>query len=369
MKKGGLFSDKIDTTLFICVILLAISGIVTVHSAAASLSGHHRYVAVQASAYAIGLFAMICIIFFRYTYLKNLRHFIFFAGVGLLCAVLAFGKLTNGTQGWFEIGPISLQPSEIAKLCFIITLSAHLSAVKEKISRAKTLFLLFLHLLCYLAPVLLQPDFGTASVFLVIFVTEVFFAGVPVLYMFASGGILAAISPVIWHFLAPFQRQRIKTFFKPENDPLGSGYHIIQSKIAIGSGQIIGRGYMKGPQTQFGYLPEKQTDFAFSVIGEEFGFIGTIFITALLFITVYRCFDNARANTHDPFGELLCVGVGAMLMFHTVENIGMCIGIMPITGIPLPFISYGGSSVVTCFSAVGLVQSVAMRRRSVKFNI
>ena len=127
---------------------------------------------------------------------------------------------------------------------------------------------------------------------------------------------------------------------------------------------------MNGPQTQYGFLPERQTDFAFSVIGEEFGFLGTFFVTALLFLIIYRCFDNARSvSQSDPFGESLCIGVGAMLFFHVLENIGMCIGLMPITGIPLPFISYGGSNLVTCFAAIGLVQSVRMRRRFVKFNI
>lgn len=370
IEKKRFFSDKIDMTLLVCCLLAALIGIITVNSASASLSGHVKYVVVQSIAFVLGCGLMTAIIFFRYTYLEKIRYLIFAIGLVLLIAVLIIGKTTSGTQGWFVIGPISLQPSEIAKICFIITLSSHLSAVLETVSSPKTLLFLVLHLLFYIIPVLLQPDFGTASVFAVIFVCELFFAGVSHKYFLGAIGILLVSSPVAWFLLADYQKKRIITLFNPESDPLGSGYHVLQSQLAIGSGQITGRGYMQGPQTQYGYLPERQTDFAFSVIGEEFGFIGTMFVTILLFIIVYRCFDNARSvGQSDSFGEFLCAGVGAMLFFHILENIGMCIGLMPITGIPLPFISYGGSNLVTCFAAIGLVQSVRMRRRFVKFNL
>lgn len=364
-----LFSDKPDLTLLICSLLCALIGIVTVNSASASLAAHNRYILMQSAAAVIGLCAMTAMIFFRYTNLKKIKYVIFGSAIALLCAVLIIGKLSHGMQGWIKIGGFSFQPSELAKLCFIITFSAHLSDVRETLSRPKTLLLLFLHFLCYTVPVLLQPDFGTAAVFGVIFVFELFFAGISLKLLGCAFGTLAVLSPVVWLFLRDFQRKRIITLFRPERDPLGSGYHVIQSKIAIGSGQLTGRGYMNGPQTQFGYLPERQTDFVFSVIGEEFGFIGTMLVTLLLFAIIYRCFENARSNSHDPFASLMCGGVGAMLFFHVIENIGMCIGLMPVTGIPLPFISYGGSSLITCFAGVGLVQSVAMRRRSVKFNL
>ena len=176
------------------------------------------------------------------------------------------------------------------------------------------------------------------------------------------------ISPIVWFFLKDYQQNRIISLFFPENDPTNSGYQVLQSKLAIGSGMVSGRGYLNGPQTQYGYLPEKQTDFVFSVIGEELGIIGTLAVTILLFIIIYRCFANAKSCSHDTYGELICIGVGAMMFFHIFENIGMCLGLMPITGIPLPFISYGGSNLVTCFAAIGLVQSVRMRRRATKFD-
>jgi len=369
MKKHSLFSDKVDIWLLLCSIFASLFGIFAINSASWSLDGHLRFVLVQSAAFVIGLIAMTMVIYFRYTYLEKIRYLIFSAGIGMLLLVLTIGKLSHGMQGWISLGPVTIQPSEIAKVCFIITLSVHLSKVKEKLNKPSVVLLLCLHLLSYILPVLLQPDFGTAMVFAVIFAFELFFAGISRKYIIGVISLVAVASPAVWLFLADYQKKRIISFFNPENDPTGSGYHVLQSKLAIGSGQLFGRGYIKGPQTQSGYLPEKQTDFIFSVIGEEAGFIGALFITLLLIIIVYRCFDNARSCSHDSFGELLCIGVGAMFFFHIIENVGMCLGIMPITGIPLPFISYGGSNLVTSFLCIGLVQSVRMRRRAVKFNI
>lgn len=368
LKKIGTFSDKADIWLLICSIISALLGVFIINSAAASLDAHLRYVVVQTAAFVIGTIAMTAIIFFNYTYLGKLRYIVFFLGVGLLILVLTIGKLSHGTQGWLVLGPITIQPSEIAKLCFIITISQHISKVKDSINKPKTLIFLFIHFLCYALPVILQPDFGTATVFAVIFVFILVFAGIHKKYIIGFSAILTAASPIVWFLLKDYQKNRITSFLFPENDPTGSGYHILQSKLAIGSGMIWGQGYLKGPQTQYGYLPEKQTDFIYSVLGEEFGLFGCLILTMLLFIIIYRCFDNAKSCSHDTFGELLCVGVGAMMFFHVAENIGMCLGLLPITGIPLPFISYGGSNLVTCFSAIGLVQSVRMRRRATKFD-
>lgn len=368
MKKINFFSDKIDMVLLVSSILAALTGILIINSASWTLDGHIRYVLVQSAALLLGVGAMTCAIFFSYKYFEKLRFLIFAVGIGLLALVLAIGKLSNGTQGWIVIGPVTLQPSEIAKICFILTLSLHIAKKYDSINEIKTLIGLVFHLLCYITPVLMQPDFGTAMVFVVIFAFEMFFAGLYKKYILWVIGAGAVVSPVIWFLLEEYQKNRIISLFVPEKDPTGSGYHVLQSKLAIGSGMIWGRGYLKGPQTQYGYIPEKQTDFVYSVLGEEFGIIGALFVFALLFLIVYRCFDNARSCAHDTFGEMICIGVGSMMFFHIVENIGMCIGLMPITGIPLPFISYGGSNLLTCFIAIGLVQNVRMRRRATKFD-
>lgn len=369
MKKFTFFSDKIDMVLLISSVLAAILGIFVINSASWTLDAHIRYVLVQSAAFILGIGAMSAVIFFSYKYFEKLRFLIFAVGVGLLILVLAIGKLSHGTQGWLVLGPVTLQPSEIAKICFIITLSLHISKKYDSLNTVKTLSALVLHLFCYAFPVLLQPDFGTATVFVVIFAFELFFAGLHKKYVIGICAAGAVISPIVWLFLEEYQKNRIIALFFPESDPTGSGYHVLQSKLAVGSGMIWGRGYLGGPQTQYGYLPEKQTDFVFSVIGEEFGLIGAIFVAALLFLIVYRCFDNAKSCSHDTFGEMICIGVGSMMFFHVLENIGMCLGLLPITGIPLPFISYGGSSLVTCFIAVGLVQNVRMRRRATKFDL
>lgn len=369
MEKKGIFSDAADRALIVCVVLASLCGIVAVNSASASLDGHFRYVAVQSAAFLLGMAAMTALTFFNYAYLRKLRFVFFAVAMALLATVLVVGKIRGGTKGWIGLGPVNLQPAEIAKLCFIITLSSHLAKVKDSINKPKTLLPLFIHLGLYMVPVLLQPDFGTAMVFAVIFCISLFFAGISLKYVFGAIGLLAAASPLVWLLLNDIQRGRILSFLNPESDPTGTGYHVLQSKLAIGSGQIMGRGYLGGPQTQYGYLPERQTDFIFSSIGEEFGFIGCMAVTFLLFSIVFRCFSDARDSDHDPFGMFICTGVGAMMFFHTLENIGMCLGLLPITGIPLPFISYGGSSMLTCCAAVGLVQSVVTRRRRTKFDI
>ncbi len=367
--KKGLFSDTVDHPLLIYVIITSLLGIAAVNSATASIEHHYRFVIVQSAAFLLGMAAMTALTFFNYKYLYKLRFVFFGLAVALLAAVLAVGKIRGGTQGWIALGPVNLQPAEVTKLCFIITMACHLTKVKDKINRPLTLLLLLVHLCVYVGLILMQPDFGTAMVFVVIFCAGLFFAGISLKYVFGALGAAAVASPVIWFLLEPHQKNRILSFLDPESDPTGTGYHVLQSKLAIGSGQILGRGYLKGPQTQFGYLPERQTDFIFSSIGEEFGFLGCAVITVLLFLIIYRCFRDAMESEHEPLGMFICVGVGAMMFFHTFENIGMCLGLMPITGIPLPFVSYGGSSMLTCCAAVGLVQSVVTRRRRTKFDI
>ena len=361
MKKYINFPQKPDKILFVCSILASLLGIFIINSASYSLDSHIRHVLVQSVAFLLGGCAMVLLTAFDYGYFKKLSWLVFGVGIGLLILGLAIGKLTHGTQGWIALGPITLQPAEIAKLCFIITFSVHIEKVHSTINNPKTLLLLFLHFLIYVIPVLLQPDFGTAMVFTMIFAFELFFAGIYKKYIFGVAGAVAVASPIIWFLLKDYQRARIITLFFPESDPTGSGYQVLQSKLAIGSGMLWGRGYLNGPQTQYGYLPEKQTDFIYSVIGEELGIIGALIAAVLLFIIIQRCFFSAKSCSHDTFGEHICIGVGAMLFSHVIENIGMCLGLMPITGIPLPFMSYGGSSLVTCFAAVGLVQSVRVR--------
>lgn len=357
-----------DKKLLIAVIIASIFGIFMVNTATTTL-GSARYVTVQCVAFVFGLIAALIIAFMDYSVLNKFRYVAAAVGLALLVLVLilGFGREDTGTQGWINIGPVNLQPAEIAKVCFLITFSSHVSRVKEDINSFPSILLLLLHLAVPVMLIMLQPDAGTAMVFVFMFLIMMFFAGISYKYILSAAGIGVAGCLAAWFFiLKDYQKNRIFSFMNPEADPLGTGYHIIQSKIAVGSGQLFGTGYGNGVQTQMGYLPEKQTDFIFSVICEEMGFIGAATVIFLLFFILFRVFINAH-RARDTFGEMLCVGAGAMLFFHVVENIGMCINLLPITGIPLPFFSYGGSNMLTSMITIGIVLSVSFHRRNNTF--
>ncbi len=368
MLKRFFSRDGCDIKLLSAVIISAIFGILMINSATASM-GSTKYVLVQSLAFVIGLGVAFILTIMDYALLKQLRYLAMGVGLALLVLVLilGFGREDTGTQGWINLGFVNIQPAEIAKVCFLVSFSAHVSKIKEDINSIVNILLLILHLAVPVALILLQPDMGTALVFVFMFILMVFFAGISYKYILSAAGIGVAGALAAWlFFLQDYQKERIFSFLNPEADPLGSGYHIIQSKIAVGAGQLFGTGYKNGIQTQMGYLPEKQTDFIFSVICEELGFIGAIAVIALLFFIICRIFINAR-RAKDTFGEMLCVGAGAMFLFHTMENIGMCINLLPITGIPLPFFSYGGSNMITSMIAIGIVLSVSFHRRNNTF--
>lgn len=368
MLKKFFSRDGADIKLLAAVIISVIFGIFMINSATLSM-GSGKFVLVQSLAFAIGLTVAAILTFMDYSILKQLRFLAMGVGLALLVLVLilGFGREDTGTQGWINLGFVNIQPAEIAKVCFLVSFSAHVAKIKEDINSITNILLLLLHLAVPVALILLQPDMGTAMVFMFMFILMVFFAGISYKYILSAAGVGIVGALAAWFlFLKEYQKERFFSFLNPESDPLGAGYHIIQSKIAVGSGQLFGTGYGNGVQTQMGYLPEKQTDFIFSVICEELGFMGAVAVIALLFFIICRIFINAR-RAKDTFGEMLCVGAGAMFLFHTVENIGMCITLLPITGIPLPFFSYGGSNMITSMLAIGIVLSVSFHRRNNTF--
>jgi rod shape determining protein RodA len=236
---------------------------------------------------------------------------------------------------------------------------------ENKINKPKNICLLALHACVPLMLILLQPDYGTAMVFIFIIAVMLFTAGLNLRYFAGAICAFIASAPLLWFFvLDEFQKERIRVFINPELSPMGSGYNVIQSKLAVGAGQILGKGLFKGTQIQLGFLPGKHTDFIFAVAGEELGLLGCILVIVLLFTIIIRCIKTAGVVKRQG-GSYICAGVAAMFIFQAFENIGMSIGIMPCTGIPLPFFSYGGSSVLTSFIAVGLVLSVYKRRRDI----
>jgi rod shape determining protein RodA len=270
--------------------------------------------------------------------------------------------ITSGAQRWVRIGSISFQPSEFIKLSFILVMARffHRPPSREGYS-LKDLPLPFVLLLLPMGLILRQPDLGTAIILLLVFFSILIFVKIRWSTLLTIGLVGAAIVPLCWNFLKEYQKRRILTFFNPELDPLGAGYHIIQSKIAVGSGGILGKGILKGTQCRLGFLPEQQTDFIFSALGEEWGLIGSLIIVGLYFILILWGLRIA-VQSKDRFGAILSFGVVAMLFWHIFINIGMVLGVMPVVGIPLPLLSYGGSFLVSTFIGIGLLLNVSMRR-------
>lgn len=361
--KNGYFRS-LDLFLLSLTALCLIYGLIMISSAVNSFETNVRYIVIQSVGIILGLVIMFLIAKFNYDYFGDFSKPIYVISILMLLAVLYFGTgyESTGSKSWIRFGPVGIQPSEFAKLGFILTFSKHLSSLDD-INKPKNVFLLCVHLAVLVALIMMQPDFGTTMVFLCIFIGMLYTAGISKKYVITAVIVTLIMIPVAWFFLLmPYQKERIMVFLNPESDPLGSGYHVIQSKIAIGSGQIFGKGLFRGTQTQLDILPVKHTDFIFAVIGEELGMVGAMVCLILLLSLVIRCIYVSTV-AKDKFGKYICIGVSFMFMAHIFENIGMCIGLMPVTGIPLPFFSYGGSSVVTNLLAVGLVQSVYRKRR------
>ena len=361
--KAPIVTKEFDWVVFALTMLLAAIGIVIIYSATRT-TGSNTNVIVQSAALCIGFGLMLFLCFFDYEQFANAVKYIYIFAVAILIIVLIFGTSGDwGAKSWIRFGAIGIQPAELAKICFILTFSYHLTKVEDKINDIRVILGLILHLGVLLILIMLEPDLGSSLVFMFMFACMVFVAKISYKYVIAVLGLGVVSLPLIYKFiLSDYQRQRINVFFDPMIDPLGDGYNVIQSKIAVGSGQLWGKGYLQGTQNQMGYLPTKSTDFIFSVFSEEFGFVGAIIIVCLLFWLIFRCFRAAQ-RSDNSYGRYIATGVGAMLLFHVFENVGMCIGLMPVTGIPLPFISYGGTSLITNMAAIGLVLSVTYHNK------
>ena len=359
LSKSSVMVREFDLVLFGLTVLLAIFGIIVIYSATRTLETNSKVI-VQSGAFCLGVAALVVTCLFDYEQFKNFIKYIYIFSVVILILVLIFGVTGDwGARSWIRFGSIGFQPSELAKICFIITFSYHLDKVQDSINKPLAILGLLAHIGVLVGLILLQPDMGSAFVFMFIFICLMFVAKLSYKYIIPIMIAGVASLPFIYKYgLSEYQQMRIKVFINPELDPLNRGYNVIQSKIAVGSGQMWGKGYLDGTQNQMGYLPTKYTDFIFSVISEEFGFIGSMAVVILLFALIWRCFTIAR-RADNAFGRFICTGVGAMFLFHVFENVGMCIGLMPVTGIPLPFMSYGGTSLVTNMLAIGLVMSVA----------
>jgi rod shape determining protein RodA len=312
--------------------------------------------------FAAGLFIMLVTLLVNYKILDRWAPMIYTLCVLGLVAVVIFGKTIAGSKRWLILGPVSIQPSEIMKIGLIIMLARYYS--RNGSTTGFTLRDLILPGIWTFLPFVLivrQPDLGTAMLLLLIAGAMTVYVKIErrsLLFIGAAG--LVSV-PLVWFVLKGYQKERILTFLNPDRDPLGAGYHIIQSKIAIGSGMLTGQGYLKGTQNALSFLPEEHTDFIFSVLAEEWGFAGSFLLLTMFFLFLLWALNVANGS-RDPFGIILTIGVTAMIFWQFFINIAMVMGLMPVVGVPLPFVSYGGSSTVTVLVCCGLLLSVRMRR-------
>lgn len=358
---------KFDYTLFFTVLILCLFGLLILHSATLSLE-KSNYVKTQSIATALGFACMIILILIDYKFLGKIYMPIYILSNLLLVAVLLFGtgKEQWGSQSWLKLGPVLFQPAEFVKVGLIVSLAKFIDNNKERINEPFTLLKILAFAFFPIFLILLQPDAGTAMVFVFFVAGMLFVAGIKWKYIGCALGIGLMSLPVLWFRLDQYQKDRIFNFLEPERDTSDTGYQAIQGKIAIGSGKIFGRGLFEGVQTQFNYIPEKQTDYIFAVIVEELGFIGGISLISLYAIMLFRFIKIAR-NSKDLFGSLMVTGIAAVFLFHIWENIGMTIGLMPITGIPLPFISHGGTFQLVNLVCIGIILSVGVNREELTF--
>ncbi len=356
--------------MFAAVLLIAAMALINLYSAtyAGRTAGGAAFIR-QLYFFLAGFSIIIIIHLFDYRLLLTWNYPLYGIVVCLLLFSLLFGSSIAGTQRWINLGFFRLQPSEPAKLMLVISLASYY--YRRDTGRGFKISQLFVPIaltLVFFVLVLKQPDLGTALMFAGIFISMTLF----VKLKWSTVGIIlggtSAVIPLGWKFfLRPYQKQRILTFLNPENDPSNSGYHITQSKIAVGSGLKFGKGYLKGTQGHLHFLPERHTDFAFSVWAEEWGFAGSLFFLAVYFFMILWGLNVCLAS-RDKFGVLLAFGIVSLIFWQAVINLLMVMGLLPVVGIPLPLFSYGGSSLLTTLIGIGLLMNIRMRRNQVRKN-
>lgn len=346
--------------LLASAILLALIGLATVHSASSELA--HDYLPKQALRIVIGLVAFAVAFSLDYQILAKFAVPIYAASMLMLVLVLLFGSEAGGARSWLRVGAAQLQPSDIAKLATVLLLARYLAGINRRFVRIPQILTT-----CGITglPVLLvalERDLGGAAMFLPILAGMLLVSGVRWRVLVAGALILLVVGVLVWNFaMLEYQRTRVKTFLSPGSDPLNAGYQLQQSKIAVGSGMLIGRGYMQGTQSQLRFLPARHTDFVFAVLAEEWGFVGVAVVLVLFASYVMNGFAVAM-RARDRTAILLVVGLLSLVSFHVLYNTAMVVGLVPITGIPLPFLSYGGSFIVANFLAAGLILGIDFRR-------
>ena len=369
MKPDMKLIKKIDISLIILVLLICAYGVVVISSAALNHRlGAGTFVTSQIRSIVMGFVAMGVTVTINYKTLKRLALPIYIISNLLLILVLVAGTGAEewGANRWIRFGGFGFQPADFVKLGLIICLAKMADDYRDYLDSPGVLLRIAMFMALPLGLIMMQPDLGTSIIIMAFTFGILYMAGLKYRYIFGALGAGLLSLPVLWNFLEGYQKNRILIFLNPEMDPMGDGYQIIQSKRAVGAGMLRGQGLYQGTQSQYGFLPERHTDFIFSVIAEELGFVGVTVLMLLFFVLLVKCIMIA-VNAKDYFGMYLVIGVVFMLAFHIIINVGMTIGLFPVTGKPLPFISHGGTFMLTNFIAIGLVLNVNMRRDLINF--
>ena len=369
MSHSGSIWRQFDFVLLFAAALLTVFGILMIRSATLNAIDTDliNRVPDQIRFAILGMFVLFGLAAVDYRLLGGLHQWLYLIMIVLLVLVFFFGVEGDaGAKSWINIG-IRVQPSEIAKVVIIITLGYFLSTNYEKMGRITTVFKSLIHIGVPTAIIFIQPDLGMAIVFGVMWLVMVWAAGLRLkhiaVFLLIIGITIPLTVPFAWSHIQGYQRQRITSFIFPESDP-DSYYNILQARISIGSGGLFGKGYAQGPQNVGRFLRVRHTDFIFSVIAEEFGLVGGLVVMAVLGLVILRILRGARLAV-DPLGSLICYGVATFIMFQTIVSIGMNLSLMPVTGLTLPFISSGGTSLLSTLAGIGLAESVIMRRRRI----
>lgn len=356
--------QNFDWTLLLLLLLIAGISVLNLYSATYPIrgAGGSQIFIKQIYWFLIGFMVLLVMTTFDYHILERFAYPLLFLAMGLLVLVLFVGETRSGSQRWIGFGVISFQPSELMKICMVLALAKFFhdhSQLNEY--RLRDLWLPFMLMAVASLLIIRQPDLGTALLLLIVSFSMILFAKMRWRSLFILISCTALSTPFLWLSLKPYQQKRILTFLNPDMDPLGAGYHINQSKIAIGSGLLWGKGFLQGTQTRLHFLPERHTDFAFSVLAEEWGFMGAL-ILLLLYLAVIVWGISIALNSKDRFGTMIAVGVVAIVFWQTAINVSMTTGLLPVVGIPLVMFSYGGSSILSTMIGMGLLMNISMRR-------
>ena len=351
------YLKKLNLFLVVLPILIFSLGFMILSSTASSL------VSNQLLFFALGFVLFLTVSLIDFEIYRYYWKYLYIAIIVLLLITFVFGERTFGSLSWLRIGAFTIQPAEFAKIVLILTIAGAISNSEGAVKKIKELAKIVVLVAPIILLVLLQPDLGTTLILLISFLVILFYAGINKLFIFIAFCIVGLLSSPVWNSLQPYQQSRILVFLNPTLDTLGSGYNVIQSLIAVGSGGLLGKGFGMGTQSHLQFLPVYWTDFIFAAFAEEWGFLG-VSILVCFFLALFGAILYVGYKSKSAFGSLVVIGVFAVFFFQFLINVGMNVGIMPVTGIPLPIISYGGSSMLTSFILLGLVHSIWIYRNN-----